>query len=119
MPGPISQTLLDSDLRAAAKGLQLYPKVLSVAHQFLSPPGQDTVPPDQLVLRPQTGRFAYHASPPAQANDLVTFYHYGFPSEIGAGPYDRRIGTLHIPSPGRRCRFPDRRAARCPRRPVR
>src|SRR5262249_54996473 len=27
-------------------------------------------------------------------------YHYGFPSEIGAGPYDRRSGTLHAPATG-------------------
>jgi hypothetical protein len=107
LPGPIPQSLLDADLRAGAKGLQLYPRVLSVAQLFESPPGQQTVPAAELSLRPERGRFAYHGSPPQSAGaDLVCFYHYGFPSEIGAGPYDRLSAQLHAPVPGPDAGFP-------------
>ena len=36
---------------------------------------------------PETGRFA--AAPGSPAGPLAVGYHYGFPSTIGAGPYDR------------------------------
>jgi len=96
---PISQSLLDADIAAGAAGLQLYPQVLAVAHRFIAPAGLEVVPREQLLLRPASGRFAHVLSPPQTEADLVTTYHYCFPSEIGAGPYDRRIGTLDIPAP--------------------
>ncbi|MDA9504179.1 hypothetical protein XI09_05255 [Bradyrhizobium sp. CCBAU 11386] len=100
VPGPISQALLDSDLGLGDKGLQLYPKALSVAVSLLSPPPrQDTIDANRLTLRPERGQFFYQATAPVENSKLVCFYRYGFPSEIGAGPYDRRSGTLHAPAP--------------------
>jgi hypothetical protein len=98
LPGPISQPLLDADIALGPVGLKLYPidvtdlgqsalSVLSVA--AMSPPQTDLVPAAALTLRPTKGRFAWHASPPMPP-DLVASYCYGFPSLIGAGPYDRR-----------------------------
>ncbi len=106
LPTPISQALLDSDIAAGAGGLGLYP---------VAPPPQAPMPqpalavapavaPDEpfpaanLLLRPASGRFKYAASPPPDA--LVASYHYGFPSEIGAGPYDRRGQSVVVDTPG-------------------
>jgi hypothetical protein len=110
LPTPISQALLDADLAAGQAGLGLYPVV---------PPPQDvTMPlsvmgitqastPDDpfdaagdnppVVLRPARGRFKFAASSPPPA--LTATYHYGFPSTIGAGPYDRRGAALAIATP--------------------
>jgi hypothetical protein len=95
LPGPIGQALLDADLRGGATSLGLYPNALSVS--TVLPTGTELIPPAKpMVLRPAFGRFFYPASPP---QDLVATYHYGFPSSIGAGPYDRRIGALTIATP--------------------
>ena len=104
LPGPIGQALLDADTKAGAGGLGLYGKApgsaLAVCIAFLSPPHSELLPADEeLVLRPTYGRFAHSISPPQVEHDLVASYHYGFPSEIGAGPYDRRVGGLSIPTP--------------------
>ncbi|WP_404558434.1 hypothetical protein [Bradyrhizobium niftali] len=98
---PISQALLDSDIALGDKGLQLYPKALSVVQILLSAPSrQDTIAANDLTLRPERGQFFYQAPAPVEDSELVCFYRYGFPSEIGAGPYDRRSGTLHVPVAG-------------------
>jgi hypothetical protein len=100
LPTPISQPLLDADLTAGAGGLELYPNALSVSTGLLSPPDTELVPAAELILRPAHGRFAHRISPPQTDQDVVATYHYGFPSEIGAGPYDRRLGTISIATPG-------------------
>jgi hypothetical protein len=99
LPTPISQALLDADLAAGAGGLELYPNALAVSTVRLSPPDTELVPAAELVLRPAYGLFAHGTSPPQVEHDLVATYHYGFPSEIGAGAYDRRIGAIPIVLP--------------------
>jgi hypothetical protein len=98
LPGPISQFLLDADVERAAAGLQLYPNALSVFAEIgVSPPDLELLPPvPPLKLRPERGRFAYAASPPSV---LLASYAYGFPSLIGAGPYDRRGQAVVVPTP--------------------
>lgn len=104
LPGPISQALLNADLTNGAAGLRLYPNALCIFEQLsISPPDIEPIEPtlplkaSALQLRPGRGRFIYVTSPPAQT--LVTTYHYGFPSLIGAGPYDRRGQALAPPTP--------------------
>lgn len=99
LPAPISQPLLDADIAAGAKGLGLYSKALSVLElSGASPPDAMLVPATTaLKLRPARGRFAYDTSPPGQT--LVAAYHYGFPSLIGAGPYDRRGQSVTVATP--------------------
>jgi hypothetical protein len=99
LPTPISQALLDADLAAGAGGLQLYPNALAASSTLLSPPETELIPAAELILRPGHGRYAHLISPPRVEHDLVVKYHYGFPSEIGAGPYNRRIGAISIPTP--------------------
>ncbi len=104
LPGPISQALLNADIAKGATGLQLCPSALCVFQQLsVSPPDIEPIMPtlplatSALQLRPERGRFAYITSPPTEA--LVATYRYGFPSLIGAGPYDRRGQTLAPPTP--------------------
>lgn len=100
LPTPITQPLLDANIAAVGAGqpVNLYPDVISVAFAVANPPDELLIPANQLRIRPQRGRFFAGSSPPAQT-ELVGFYHYGFPSDIGAGPYDRRVDTLAIPTP--------------------
>jgi hypothetical protein len=95
MPGPISQALLGANIAAAAPPTPLYPDALAVFATL--DPDATAVPPAELLLRPARGRFASIASPPLAAPAVI--YHYGFSSEIGAGPYDRRVGGASIPTP--------------------
>jgi len=104
LPGPISQALLNADLTNGAAGLRLYPNALCVFEQLgSSPPDIEPIEPtlpleaSALQLRPERGRLFYSTSPPTEA--LVTTYHYGFPSLIGAGPYDRRGRAFAPPTP--------------------
>jgi hypothetical protein len=90
LPTPISQALFDAQDPAHP----LYPGVLGV---FPSPaPDATAVPLSDLIVRPPHGRF--HVRQPAPHPVWVT-YHYGFSSEIGAGPYDRRPGRTAPPAP--------------------
>jgi hypothetical protein len=105
LPAPISQALLDADIKAGQNGLGLYPvepppttltmpkAVMSVAPAATP---DEPFPASSLVLRPERGRFKRAASPEPM---LVASYQYGFPSEIGAGPYDRRGQALAIATP--------------------
>jgi len=103
LPGPISRELLDADIALGVAGLQLYPltpttqaappSALSVCDEALSP---CTVAAANLKLRPARGRFAYAGSP---LGDVLASYHYGFPSTIGAGPYDRRGQQVTVATP--------------------
>ncbi len=97
LPTPISQALLDGDL--AATPSVLYPAALSVVQYVASPPEANVLPPASVTLRPERGRFHHDAGWPPLPGEIVASYCYGFPSAIGAGPYDRRIGTLVIATP--------------------
>jgi hypothetical protein len=100
LPVPISQQLLDANEAAVGSGqpVNLYPDDLSVAFAVTNPPDELLIPSTHLRIRPERGRFRQAGSPPAQT-ELVATYHYGFPSDIGAGPYDRRVDTLTIATP--------------------
>jgi hypothetical protein len=100
LPTPISQLLLDANLAGSSDsaGISLYPDALAVAASP-HPPDIDVLPANQLRLRPERGRFEHLLSPPARETDLVSTYHYGFSSDIGAGAYDRRGAALHIATP--------------------
>jgi hypothetical protein len=100
LPTPISQLLLDANLAGMydSAGISLYPDALAVAASP-HPPDIDLLPANQLRLRPERGRFEHLVSPPATEADLVATYHYGFSSDIGAGPYDRRGASLPIATP--------------------
>jgi len=105
LPTPISQQLLDADIKLGEEGLGLYP---------VEPPPTDTVmplpvtsvgiggqpativPAASLTLRPARGRFYHSPSPP---QSVTAKYSYGFPSLIGAGPYDRRGQVVPVPTP--------------------
>jgi len=103
LPTPISQALLDADIKAGQNGLGLYalgpPPNAPAAVMSVAPAAtpDQPYPAAQLTLRPTRGRFKLAASPQPT---LIGAYHYGFPSEIGAGPYDRRGQTLTIATPG-------------------
>ena len=103
LPGPISRVLLYADIALGANGVGLYasneatPGALSVWDVPGSPLDLALVSPADLTLRPEQGRFARDGSPPPA--DVVAHYCYGFPSLIGAGPYDRRGRTITIPTP--------------------
>jgi hypothetical protein len=58
--------------------------------------GAQQLPAGTLTLRPARGRFLFSG---VSATPLSTNYAYGFPSEIGAGPYDRRGQATLIPTP--------------------
>ncbi len=94
LPGPIDQPLFDRDH----------------AHLYPDPPpppdatdpmalavldGGSPVPLTGVSIRPGDGRLYL---PGGAAGQLTVTYHYGFGSEIGAGPYDQRRGA---PLPGR------------------
>jgi hypothetical protein len=97
LPGPMSQALLKADL--AASPSVLYPAALSVAQYLASPPEINVLPAASVLLRPERGRFFLPPGSPALPGGVVATYCYGFPSEIGAGPYDRRLSALSIATP--------------------
>ena len=91
--------------RRPAADLGLYPVVPTPTNVSMPAPVMSVAPAattddpytaSDLVLRPAHGRFKHAASPQPS---LVATYHYGFPSEIGAGPYDRRSQTLTVATP--------------------
>ncbi len=93
LPTPISQALFDAQDPANP----LYPVVMGV---YPSPAPDATAAPlsRHLQVRPPHGRFyASHHAP--VSHRVWTTYHYGFSSEIGAGPYDRRVGQATLPAP--------------------
>ncbi len=50
--------------------------------------GWQAVPTGKVAIDPELGRIAFAADLPAPKTVLVN-YNYGFPAEIGGGPYDR------------------------------
>lgn len=115
LPTPISTPLLgvalanpDTEALYAAvqpDGVTLNPNAIGVFTQpspgSLIPSNQVTAfpqPPNttpQIMIYPETGKFRA-ISPLSSA--FVT-YCYGFPSTIGAGPYDRRVLGQALPTP--------------------
>jgi hypothetical protein len=108
LPTPISPQLLESDINLGANGLGLYPVEPPPATAMPNPvlavmagPSGDatTLPAASLTLLPASGRFAYAPSPPSPEAIITALYTYGFPSMIGAGPYDRRGQAIMVPVP--------------------
>ena len=118
LPTPISAPLLQASLAnqqtpqlyaaLATDGVTLEPNSLGIFTQpgsfyELIDVSQVTTLPQapgtshQVAILPESGRFAALSAP----NGAVTVqYSYGFSSEIGAGPYDRRIlGQTPAPTP--------------------
>jgi hypothetical protein len=102
LPTPVSQPSLDANENLPEKDtiVRLYPDSLSVLSTPTPEVDADIIPSTSLKIRPETGRFEYAGSPPlgSPAGVWVKF-HYGFSSEIGAGPYDRRVGRKTPPTP--------------------
>ena len=96
LPVPIDQLLFDR-----APG-QLYPAALAVLEGNTPPyllvplPDPDNPPPISATIRPEPGRFYLNGVAPSGGQVHVR-YHYGFGSEIGAGPYDQRRGGTPLP----------------------
>ncbi len=90
LPGPISQMLYDDNTKAPSddRAIELYSNSFAVLRTPIPQSGTDIVPADQVRVQTERGRFAYTGSPP---QNVWATYHYGFSSEIGAGPYDRRL----------------------------
>ena len=101
LPTPISEPLLEANEAASesASTINLYPDALAVYSTVVTPPGIELVPASQLQIRPERGRFEHLLSPPSVETNLVATYHYGFSSDVGAGPYDRRIDAIPIATP--------------------
>ena len=95
LPGPISQPLADANLNLpdTDKTIRLYPDSFSVLTSSILSSSFDLLSGDQVKVRPARGRFEFAGSPPfgSPPGDLWATYHYGFSSDIGAGPYDRRL----------------------------
>jgi hypothetical protein len=81
LPGPIS-TLLYSNQQA-----NLYPRSVQVLHK----PGSfyDLIDPSAVTVHSELGTFKVTPATPA-GEELGVSSYYGFSSEIGAGPFDRR-----------------------------
>jgi hypothetical protein len=79
----------------ALQSAQLYPDSLSVLEGDTVPYSVMTL--DRAVVNPERGRFRLQGIAPA-SNVVHVTYHYGFSSEIGAGPYDQRLGGEKLPA---------------------
>jgi hypothetical protein len=90
LPGPIGQILYDTNKKASpdARAIELYGNSLAVLNTPVPQSDTDIVSADQIRIQAERGWFAYTGSPP---QNVWARYHYGFSSEIGAGPYDRRL----------------------------
>jgi hypothetical protein len=118
LPAPISGALLESALEnpseeqlysaIAPDGVTLIPNALGIftivdGSSNLVPAGSLTADPRvdavAFFVDPARGRIVSRAQAPGSPTLRVT-YHYGFPSTIGAGSYDRRVpGTPANPAP--------------------
>ena len=105
LPGPISQTLYDANTAASmdAVATKLYPNSLAVWPTPVPPSDDYALGASQVTIRPERGRYFFNGSPPLASppGGLWDTYHYGFSSEIGAGPYDRRLvrSAASLPAP--------------------
>lgn len=100
LPAPISTPLLGTHLARLYPAISpidgsLLPNSLAVfdLQGNLIPASQITADPNKLnvafFIYPEKGRLVKRQNAPA--GDILVTYHYGFSSNIGAGPYDRRI----------------------------
>ncbi len=87
VPGPLTRSLDDAISGRGRSPQRPYPEAGSPASYALGEGWQ------LATVWPGAGRFA--ATPASPAPPLTVSYHYGFPSTIGAGPYDRSL----IPDP--------------------
>ncbi|SEO03692.1 hypothetical protein SAMN05216404_11082 [Nitrosospira multiformis] len=113
LPGPISQALYDANTKASpdAKAIELYPNSLTVLSTPVPQSDTDIVPANQVRVQSERGWFAYNSSPP---QEVWVRYHYGFSSDIGAGPYDRRLRRKALPTPAPHMTFSGGGAALMP-----
>jgi hypothetical protein len=101
VPGPISFDLLRAEFTELYR--EKAPRSLGVFKHNSGPHPYDLVlpkdvrhdpreagPPNSFWIDPVRGRIIAAAA--GAVDDYRVDYHYGFSSEIGAGPYDRRIG---------------------------
>lgn len=88
LPDAISTLLLDTF------PAELIPASLNVLH--LQGSFYDPVPPAQMTVYPEVGRFALDAA--LQGDPVRATYHYGFASTLGAGSYDRRLMRVKPPA---------------------
>lgn len=107
LPTPISRPLLDAALASPstrplyatldpADGITIVPNAMGVYSRVGVT--DNLVPPQSLSMWPDLGRFRVNGALPPGV--LLTSYHYGFSSTIGAGPFDRRDrATTPIPQP--------------------
>jgi hypothetical protein len=83
LPVPVRETLW------ASFPAELYPAAFSVGlgagGTYAPQPASD------VVVHPERGLYSYAAAPPE--GDLLTAYHFGFSSMIGAGGFDERFVT--------------------------
>jgi hypothetical protein len=101
LPGRISQPLFDM------RPDKLYPDpaapdaledpALAVLEGTTFP--YHPMPLNELSINVERGRFHLADKVVPSGNTLHVHYHYGFASDIGAGPYDRRRGQPDLPSP--------------------
>lgn len=84
LPGRISTELFTRELA------NLYPS--SVLIVDLSAAGETNMPADQVAIHPERGRYRTTMPLPPGVARCVR-YHYGFSSQIGAGPFERRAAT--------------------------
>ena len=89
LPTPIGRPLF------VQESARLYPNSLAVLR--VSGPLEDVLPLSAVEVHPDRGRLRLLAPLPAGAVPRVR-YHYGFSSEIGAGPYDRRALGETLPA---------------------
>ncbi len=91
LPGRISQELFEREQP------RLYPDSLVVVD--VTTAGETIVPPANARVTAERGRFRPTVAPAPGVSRCVRFHH-GFSSEIGAGPYDRRVlGQDALPQP--------------------
>jgi hypothetical protein len=85
VPGPLTSSLDAAISGSGTSPGRPYPDADIPASYALGEGWQLT------TVWPETGRFS--ATPASPAGPLTVSYHYGFPSTIGAGPYDRSLIT--------------------------
>lgn len=91
LPGRISAELLDR------QSAHLYPDSAAIIDVAVS--GETILPLLDARVNPERGRYQ-PVNPPLAGSLRRVRYHYGFSSEIGAGPYDRRsLDETPLPQP--------------------
>jgi hypothetical protein len=97
LPAPIGQRLWDSKIpKKPAASDEFYPSSLAI---YPVSPSTSVEPPpldlSAVKVRTEKGHFQVKS---ASTSSFEVVYTYGFSSEIGAGPYDRRVGRAAPPA---------------------